>query len=303
MTSIGDRPDLRLDAEPGEEGQRAVDGLLRLLDLERLEQDLFRGVSPKVSMQRIFGGQVAGQALVAAVRTVDPLRSVHSLHSYFLRPGDPTIPIIYKVDQVRDGRSFTTRRVEGIQHGKPIFYLSASFHVAEQGNIEHADPMPDVPAPESLPRYLEHAAPHAAEIGQQFYLPRPIDVRYISTAPWERSGTPDEVNAIWMRVDGVLPDDPAIHACALTYASDMTLLDASLSRHGMSWNKDRIVGASLDHAVWFHREFRADEWFLYRSSSPSASGNRGFCIGEFWSRDGRLIASTAQEGLVRQRPL
>lgn len=301
MTSIGDRPDLRLAAEPGEEGQVAVDGLVRLLDLERLEEDLFRGVSPKVSMQRVFGGQVAGQALVAAVRTVDPDRYVHSLHSYFLRPGDPTIPIIYTVERVRDGRSFSTRRVEGIQHGKPIFYLSASFCVPEEGGFSHSDPMPDAPEPDSIPRYAERVHGHESAVGPQITLPRPIDLRYVSSPPWERDGRPQQVSQIWMRVDGDLPDDPALHACALTFASDLTLLDASLGRQGLSWVQDEILGASLDHALWFHQPFRADEWFLYQSVSPSASNNRGFNIGQIFSRGGRLVASTAQEGLVRRR--
>lgn len=290
---------LRHPAEPGEEGQSAVDGLVRLFDLERLELDLFRGKSPKVTMQRVFGGQVAGQALIAAGRTVDEDRAVHSLHSYFLRPGDPAVPIIYEVDRVRDGRSFSTRKVEAVQHGKVIFALSAQFQVPEVSGFEHADPMPDVPQPDSLPRYQELAAEFVGDVGPAVNLPRPIDLRYVSTPPWARQGPQDPYNTIWMKADGRLPDDRLMHLCALTYASDMTLLDAAMSPHGLSWARGDIVGASLDHAVWFHRQFRADEWILYRSTSPSASGNRGFCTGQLWSQDGRLIASTAQEGLVR----
>ena len=283
-------------------GQPAVDGLVDLLDLERLEVELFRGITAAVSMQRVFGGQVAGQALVAAGRTVEPDRPVHSLHAYFLRPGDPTIPIVYQVDRIRDGRSFTTRRVVAIQHGKPIFNLSASFQVVEEPFIEHAEPMPDVPGPDDLPTFDEMVAPVRDRIGPWAWLPRPIDRRYVGESPWDRSGTPDGQahSTLWMRADGRLPDDQLLHVCALTYASDMTLLDAAVVRHGMSFGRDRIQAASLDHAMWFHRPFRADEWFLYDCESPSASNARGFCLGRIWSRDGQHIATVAQEGLLRR---
>lgn len=292
--------ELRHAAEPGQEGQLAVDMLVKLLDLEKLEENLFRGLSPAVTHQRVFGGQVAGQALVAAGRTLEDQWQVHSLHSYFLRPGDPTIPIIYLVDRVRDGRSFSTRRVDAIQHGKTIFTLSASFTLPEDGSFAHQEPMPQVPAPDSLPRQSERMKTMSGADRRGIELPRPVDIRYISTPPWERqTNTDEEFNLLWMKADGVLPDDRFLHVCVLTYASDMTLLDASLSRHGLSWMRDNVQGASLDHAVWFHRPFRADEWFLYQSTSTTASNARGFGIGKFWSRDGELIASTAQEGLLR----
>lgn len=291
---------LRHAAAPGQDGQLAVDMLVKLLDLEKLEEDLFRGLSPAVTLQRTFGGQVAGQALVAAGRTVGPEWEVHSLHSYFLRPGDPAIPIIYHVNRVRDGRSFSTRQVEAIQHGKTIFTLSASFTIPRQGKFEHQDPLPDVPDPETLTPYRELVAGKEDIIGPGITLPRPVELRYVSTPPWERAAGSDETyNRIWMKVDGRLPDDKFLHICALTYASDMTLLDSSLTRHGLTWMRDNVQGASLDHAVWFHRPFRADEWFFYQSGSSNGGAERGFSTGQIWSRDGRLIASTAQEGLLR----
>lgn len=291
---------LRHAAAPGQDGQLAVDMLVKLLDLEKLEEDLYRGLSPAVTLQRTFGGQVAGQALVAAGRTVGQQWDVHSLHSYFLRPGDPEIPIIYHVDRTRDGRTFSTRRVEAIQHGKPIFTLSASFCLPEEGAFEHQSAMPDVVRPDELPSYRELVEGKADKIGAGFKLPRPVELRYISTPPWERTlATDEQYNQIWMKVDGQLPDDKFLHICALTYASDMTLLDSALSRHGITWMRDNVMGASLDHAVWFHRPFRADEWFFYQSTSTNGGHARGFCQGQIWSHDGRLIATTAQEGLVR----
>lgn len=291
---------LRHAAEPGQDGQLAVDMLVKVLDLEKLEEDLYRGLSPAVTMQRTFGGQVAGQALVAAGRTMGEQWEVHSLHSYFLRPGDPEIPIIYEVKRVRDGRTFSTRQVEAIQHGKAIFTLSASFTIPAEGKFEHQEPMPDVPGPETLTPYRELVAGKEEQIGRGITLPRPVELRYVSTPPWERTAGSDETyNRIWMKVDGTLPDDKFLHHCALTYASDMTLLDSSLTRHGLSWTRDNVQGASLDHAVWFHRPFRADEWFFYQSGSPNGGHQRGFSIGQIWSHDGRLIASTAQEGLLR----
>jgi acyl-CoA thioesterase-2 len=273
--------------------------LVRLLDLEPIEVDIFRGVSPKVSVQRVFGGQVAGQALVAAGRTVPAERAVHSLHAYFIRPGDPAVPIVYLVDRIRDGRSFTTRRVVAVQHGKAIFNLAASFHRAEPG-LEHQAPMPAVADPETLPslgeRHLGYEA--VAERMRQFALP--IDLRYVDDPPWAARRIPREQprSRVWMRAAGVLPDDPLLHVCALTYASDMTLLDSVLLTHGLAWGME-VRGASLDHAMWFHRPFRADEWLLYESESPSASGGRGLGVGRIWTRDGRHVASVVQEGLLR----
>lgn len=281
-------------------GQSVLDRLVRLLDLERIEENIFRGGSPRTAMMRVFGGQVAGQALVAAGRTVPPERKVHSLHAYFIRPGDPTVPIVYEVDRIRDGRSFTTRRVVGIQHGNAIFALSASFQVAEQG-MEHAVPMPEVPPPQDLPTLAQRMAPYADQFGAWGRMPRPIDIRYVDDPPWvsRQDGPRDARSRVWMRADGVLPDDDLLHVCVLAYASDMTLLDSVLTKHGVSWRLDKVTGASLDHAMWFHRPFRVDDWVLYDCTSPSASGSRGLAIGHFFARDGRLVATVVQEGLMR----
>jgi acyl-CoA thioesterase-2 len=286
--------------EPPMRGQPVLDKLVRLLDLEKIEENIYRGRSPKTALMRVFGGQVAGQALVAAGRTVPPERHLHSLHAYFIRGGDPAVPIVYEVDRIRDGRSFTTRRVVGIQHGQAIFSLSASFQKREDG-LEHAEPMPDVPDPESLATFPERIAPYADKFGTWGQTPRPIDVRYVDDPPWvsRERGPRDAVNRVWMRADGALPDDDLLHVCVLAYASDMTLLDAILARHGVAWGLDRVLGASLDHAMWFHRPFRADEWVLYDCSSPSASGARGLATGRYFSRDGRLLATVVQEGLLR----
>jgi acyl-CoA thioesterase-2 len=281
--------------------QPALDGLARLLDLERIEENIFRGRSSKARWQRVFGGQVAGQALVAVGRTVPPERRVHSLHSYFIRPGDPAVPIVYQVDRVRDGRSFTTRRVTAIQHGRPIFALSASFQLDQPG-IEHQPQMPDVPAPETLPTLDERvsgASPEAASFFRA--MPRPIDLRYVDDPPWQQHGRGprDGENRVWMRANGRLPDDPLLHVCVLTFASDMTLLDSVLTRHGLAPGLDPITMASLDHAMWFQRPFRADEWFLYVSTSPTAAGSRGLSSGRFFDRQGRHLVSVVQEGLIR----
>ncbi|HEU5474573.1 MAG TPA: acyl-CoA thioesterase II [Actinophytocola sp.] len=281
--------------------QPVLDRLIALLDLERIEENIFRGVSPADATVRVFGGQVAGQALVAAGRTVPPERKVHSLHAYFIRPGDPSVPIVYDVDRIRDGRSFTTRRVVAIQHGKAIFALSASFQLEEPG-LDHGEPMPDVPGPEELPTRLESLGELAEKLGRAATVPRPIDIRYVTEPPWrsrDRGPRPEARSQVWMRADGTLPDDPLLHVCVLTYASDMTLLDAVLARHGVYWGTDKVIGASLDHALWFHRPFRADEWFLYDCQSPSASNARGLATGRFFARDGRLIATVVQEGLLR----
>ncbi|HVF32298.1 MAG TPA: acyl-CoA thioesterase II [Acidimicrobiales bacterium] len=276
----------------------ALDGLLELLDLEPIEVNIFRGNSPDEERQRVFGGQVAGQALVAAGRTVDADRRVHSLHAYFLRPGDPHIPILYEVDRIRDGKSFTTRRVVAIQHGQAIFHLSASFHLDESG-FDHADPMPDVVRPDDLPTWQDRMKAMGDEIPEWFTRPRPIDTRYVQE-PWR---TPDRPSGeprqqVWMRADGTLPDDPMLHACVVAYASDMTLLDSILLPHrGVAF--EGLMMASLDHAMWFHRPFRADEWFLYDQASPSASGARGLARGSIFRSDGALAVSVVQEGLVR----
>jgi acyl-CoA thioesterase-2 len=285
----------------------ALDALLKLLDLEEIEENIFRGLSPDEKRQQVFGGQVAGQALVAAGRTVDK-GTVHSLHAYFLRPGDMRIPILYEVDRIRDGRSFTTRRVVAIQHGKPIFNLSASFHVEEPG-LEHQIEMPaGIPAADTLPTLSELIAPHRDKLGEgaDWWLkPRPIDMRYVEPAvpaPLRDEATPRQrQQRVWIRADGVLPDDPLLHACVVAYASDMTLLDTTLLPHGLKWSDGRLMGASLDHAMWFHQGFRADRWLLYDQDTPAASGARAFARGSIFTADGRLVVSVAQEGLVRSR--
>jgi acyl-CoA thioesterase-2 len=282
-------------------GQPVVDTLVGLLDLEAIETDIFRGVSPKVAMQRVFGGQVAGQALVAAGRTVESERLVHSLHSYFIRPGDPSIPIIYTVDRIRDGRSFSVRRVLAIQHGVPIFTLSASFQLP-QGGIDHQAEMPPAPAPESLPTLAQRYEGFEDLWAVMRQLPQAFDVRYVDDPPWVQRGQgprENQTHRIWLKADGTLPDDPLLHVCAVTFASDMNLLDSVLIHHGLAARLDPISMASLDHAMWFHRQFRADDWLLYVSSSPSASGGRGLATGQFYSRDGRLVASVTQEGMIR----
>jgi len=300
MTEAARQAAADLDGTQALRGQPVLDRLVALLDLERIEENIFRGVSPSHSTVRVFGGQVAGQALVAAGRTVPPERKVHSLHAYFIRGGDPSVPIVYEVDRIRDGRSFTTRRVIAIQHGKAIFALSASFQKPEPG-VDHAEEMPSVPPPDALPSRQDTITPELAEkLGPMATMPRPIDLRYVTEPPWALRGKGNEArNQVWMRADGTLPADDLLHVCVLTYASDMTLLDSVLVRHGVYWGYDRVLGASLDHALWFHRPFRADEWFLYDCASPTASGARGLATGRFFAQDGTLIATVVQEGLLR----
>ncbi len=268
----------------------SLEDLVELLDLEMIDVDLFRGRQPQTSMQRVFGGQVLGQALAAASRTVDPGRIVHSLHGYFLRAGDTAVPIIYRPEPTRDGGSFSSRRVVASQNGKPIFYMSASFQRPEPG-LDHQDPMPDeVVPPEEAPTLASvleaRSGRKAADWDKEWAA---LDVRLAGVTGRQ----------FWIRAAGKLPDDPALHACVLAYASDLTLLGASLLPHGIVIGDRRIQPASLDHALWFHREFRADEWLLYAQASPSASGARGFATGRLFNQDGHLIASVAQEGLIR----
>lgn len=280
--------------------------LLTILDLERIEHDIFRGRSPQVGWQRIFGGLVVAQALVAASRTVDG-RAPHSLHGYFMLPGDPAVPIVYKVDRLRDGGTFATRGCVAVQHGRPIFSLSASFH-APEGGFDHAAPMPDVPPPEALPTESEikvrYAQQMSAPVRRYFERERPIELRPVDFERFSRmpaSGPRPLAQCVWMRATGRLPDDPAVHAAVLAYLSDMTLLDTALIAHGRSVFDPDLQVASLDHAIWFHRRCRADEWLLYAEDAPSASGARGFTRGQIFSRQGVLAASVAQEGLIRQR--
>jgi len=275
----------------------ALDFLVQLLDIEPIEVNLFRGTQPAEERQRVFGGQVAGQALMAAGRTVEHGR-VHSLHCYFLRPGDPTVPILYEVDRIRDGKSFSTRRVVAIQHGKAIFSMEASFHEDEAG-LEHQFPMPDVPPPEDLPALTELLAPWRDELDEWFTRPHPIDQRYVGDIPWKASEPAEPYQRLWLRADGELPDDPLLHACVAAYASDLTLFDTILQPHPIHWDSANFMGASLDHCMWFHRPFRADHWLLYDTDSPVAAGARGLARGFFYERDGRLVVSMVQEGLTR----
>ena len=280
-----------------------LDRVVDLLNLEQIELNIFRGRSPSDRRQRVFGGQVAGQALVAAGRTVPADRPVHSLHAYFIRPGDPAVPLVYIVDRVRDGKSFTTRRVSAIQHGKTIFTLSASFHRAEPGPV-HAVAMPQVPPPESVPPTIERLEKLFGEAAHEFFT-NPIDLRVIGPLTYEAQLDPSlraDRNLVWLRADGELPDDPLLHVCLMTYASDMTLLDTVLLRHGLSWADGHTTGASLDHAMWFHRPFRADRWLLYAQDSPVAAGARGLARGEVFTQDGDLVVSVVQEGLIRTSP-
>jgi acyl-CoA thioesterase II len=289
---------------------KALDAVVELLDLEQIEVNIFRGRSPEGERrQRVFGGQVAGQALVAAGRTVPADRPVHSLHAYFIRPGDPTVPLVYLVERLRDGRSFTTRRVTVVQHGEAIFTLSASFHQREPGGLEHFMPMPAVPGPDEIEPASVRLRRLLGDAAEEYARDNPIDIRHVGPLPADaRPGLSDAEdvtagNVVWLRADGELPDDPLLHVCLMTYASDMTLLDTVLKAHGLSWADGGITGASLDHAMWFHRPFRADRWLLYAQDSPSASGSRGLARGEVYTQDGELVVSVVQEGLLRrQRP-
>ncbi len=281
----------------------AVQDLLSILDLERLEVNLFRGRSPQTSWQRVFGGQVVGQALVAATRTVEGVLP-HSLHAYFLLAGDPKVPIIYEVDRIRDGKSFSTRRVVAIQHGHAIFSMSVSFHNDEPG-LAHQMTMPEVPRPDQLPSDAEikqNILPELPEAVRRYYeRERPIELRPVDFGRYRGQRPKGDGFSIWLRTTAPLPDDPAIHRCALAYASDMNILDTALVPHGRSVFDRSIMGASLDHALWFHRPFRADQWLLYTLDSPSMYGSRGFGRGLVFTADGTLVASAAQEGLLRER--
>jgi acyl-CoA thioesterase II len=283
--------------------ESAIQNLLRMMDLEQLEVNLFRGNSPPYAWQRVFGGQVIGQALVAANHTVNG-RIAHSLHGYFLRPGDPEVPIVYEVDRIRDGGTFTTRRVVGIQHGRAIFNMAASYSIIESG-YEHQLSMPKVHGPEGLPdnneirRLLADKLPE--KIRSSFLCCRPIEIRQVDSSNWMKPVKQEPFQNTWFRAIGKLPDHIALHQCVLAYASDMTLIDTALHPHGVTFLSSEIQTASLDHAIWFHRPFRADEWLLYTQDSPNASAARGFCRGNIFTQDGKLVASVAQEGLIRIR--
>ncbi len=279
----------------------SVEELVDLLDLEAIEDNLFRGRQPDTAMQRVFGGQVLAQSLVAAVRTVPEPFACHSLHSYFLRPGDTKVPIIYDVEQMRDGRSFATRRVAARQHGRPIFFLTANFQVPEDG-LEHQDRMPEVPTPEECAPAVDRGSRWNEEWLREWAA---LDVRPVADSRSGGSLDPTQQPARsqwWIRVSGALPDHSVTQLAAFTYASDMTLLPTALVPHGLFIESSGMQAASLDHSIWFHRPFRADQWWLYDQVSPSASGGRGLALARVFSQDGQLVASVAQEGLIRQRP-
>ncbi|MFI1730108.1 acyl-CoA thioesterase [Streptomyces acidicola] len=283
--------------------QAPLQSLLDLLDLEQIEENIFRGQSRPGVVPRVFGGQVAAQALVAAGRTVPEDRLAHSLHAYFLRVGDAGAPIVYTVDRMNDGRSFTTRRVVAVQHGQPIFALSASFQRYEEG-LDHQAPMPPAPDPETLPAAEERLPAYGldpAVVDKLLEARGAVDLRYVDDPPYGRYGRPREPRSqVWFRANGKLDDDPLLHVVLATYVSDMTLLDSILLAHGRGgWAVGDVVGASLDHAMWFHRPFRADEWLLYDQESPSSSGGRGLGQGRIHTRDGQLAITVIQEGVVR----
>ena len=285
-------------------GQAAVDVLIKLLDLDELGDDRFVGVSHPDGARRLFGGQVAAQALAAAGRTVDQRRMVNSLHGYFVRPGDPRQPITFVVERVRDGHSFSVRQCVAIQNDKSIFVMSASFHQPADG-LEHQAQTPaldTIPGPEGLISMLDRLAEYPERLAMLGDAPRPVDVRYVGEPGWVRPGgrraQPNQ--RVWLRIDGKLPEAPLLHACALTFASDLSLLDTVLAFHGEVFGPGGYGGASLDHALWIHRPFRADEWLLYDCWSPSAADARGLAIGRLFDRDGRHVASAVQEGTLRR---
>lgn len=284
--------------------QKSRIDLAAILDVDSIGGDRFRGNSPNVSNERVFGGQVVGQAMLAACRTVEA-RLPHSLHCYFIHTGDPQVPLIYKVERLRDGKSYSTRRVTAMQHGNPISAIMASFHKREEGTFDHQDKMPEVPGPEHFTaKELSKKAvyPHLPEIVRRYYKPdRPVELRPVEIDRYVGQKIEDGRLHMWMKAATKLPDDPALHICALAYASDLSLLDAVMARYGRTLFDGRISSASLDHAMWFHRPFRADNWLLYAKESPSAQSGRGFTRGLIFRRDGTLVASVAQEGSVRER--
>jgi acyl-CoA thioesterase II len=278
--------------------------LLTLLRLERIEENLFRGQSQDLGWGAVFGGQVLGQALSAAAQTVPDARIVHSLHSYFLRQGDAARPIVYTVDPIRDGRSFTTRRVVAVQGGKPIFHLSASFQIEEPG-FEHQDPLPSAPGPDGLASEQELARRVADRLPEALreraLSDRPIEMRPVNPHNPLRPDLRSPSRQVWFRAAAALPDDPDVHRYLLAWASDSHFLTTAMQPHGVSWLTPGLQVASLDHAMWFHRPFRLDEWLLYDVWSPSASGGRGLVRGSFYDRAGALVATVVQEGLMRDR--
>jgi acyl-CoA thioesterase-2 len=279
-------------------GIESLEDVVRVLDIEELEVNIFRGISPEEDRPRVFGGQVAAQALTAATRTVPEGRRPHSLHSYFLRPGDVTAPILYLVDRIRDGGSFTTRRVVAVQHGEAIFNMSVSYQVEEEG-VEHCLPMPAAPEPEGLPTLTERLEAFGRKLPERATRPRAIDMRWCDEPGWKPRAGEEAKAMIWMRADGTLPDDPLVHTAVLVYASDYTLTETVMRPHGVHWSDPGVMAASLDHAMWFHGRIRADDWWLYVEDSPAAAGARGLARGLIYDRAGRLVCSVAQEILLR----
>ena len=283
---------------------RSLIDLIAILDLEQIEVNLFRGNSPKTRWQRVFGGQVIGQALVAACRTVEG-RLPHSLHCYFILPGDPRVPIVYQVERLRDGKSYTTRRVTAIQHGNAIFSLMVSFHTGEESIFDHGEKMPDVPPPEKLSPEEVLKQPISQDmpefIRNYYESDRPFELRPVEFGRYFGQKVDDGRVHIWIKSAAKLPDDPALHMCALAYASDFSLIDATMARYGRTLLDRRLMSASLDHAMWFYRPFRADEWLLYAQDSPSARGGRGLTRGQIFKPDGTLVALVTQEGSIRER--
>jgi len=283
---------------------QVLDELLALLKLEVIEQGIYRGQSQDLGFRALFGGQVMGQALSAAKETVEEERLVHSLHSYFLRPGDASKPVVYEVEKIRDGKSFSTRRVQAIQNGKAIFYMTASFQYPESG-FDHQDTMPDVPSPEELPSYNDFL------IANQKYLPenararflaeKPIELRPVQQYNWFKPEVSKAESQVWIKANGMLPDDLRIHMYMLAYTSDFQFLPTALFPHGVSYFHPNFQIATIDHAMWFHRPFRFDDWLLYSIQSPSATSGRGLVKGQIFNQQGELVASTMQEGVIRQR--
>ena len=283
---------------------QVLDELLSLLKLESIEQGLFRGQSQDLGFRALFGGQVMGQALSAAQETVDATRYVHSLHSYFLRPGDATKPVVYEVENIRDGQSFNTRRVKALQHGKVIFYLTASFQAVEEG-FDHQNTMPIVPPPEQVPSYrdfiIEHQHFIPEEVRDKFLAEKPIELRPIEQYNWIKPEKTAPVCHMWIKANGQLPDDPRIHKYMLAYTSDFHFLPTALFSHGVSHWQPNFQIATIDHAMWFHRPFRFDDWLLYVMESPTSVGGRGLVRGQIYNQAGDLVATTMQEGVIRQR--
>ncbi|CAB0150282.1 Acyl-CoA thioesterase 2 [Pseudidiomarina piscicola] len=282
---------------------QVLDDLLDLLRLETIENGIYRGQSQDLGFGAVFGGQVIGQALSAAKESLPEDRKVHSLHSYFLRPGDAQKPIIYDVENVRDGKSFSTRRVKAVQYGKPIFYMTASFQIDEPG-FEHQDTMPSVPGPEGLVSdidiYREHADLIPAKIRNKFISEKPIEMRFVTANNPFKPKVDEPKRYVWIKANGEMPNDPRIHKYLLAYASDFNFLPTALQPHGASFAQPDMQMATIDHSMWFHKDFRLDDWILYAIDSPVACGARGLVRGQFFTRDGVLVASTAQEGVMRK---